>query len=59
MLRRNGGASLDCHLCGITLMDDLDCRERLTDMNERTKQLEDASHSFAVQVRYSFVLDIN
>lgn len=38
--------------CGNTLILDLDHRERLVDMNEQTKQLEDASHSFAAQVRY-------
>jgi hypothetical protein len=38
--------------CGNTLIVELDPRERLADMSERTKQLEDASHSFAAQVRY-------
>ena len=38
--------------CGITLTIDLDPRERLADMNERTKELEVASRSFATQVRY-------
>ncbi len=37
---------------GNTLTLELNPRERLADMNERTKQLEDASHSFAAQVRY-------
>lgn len=42
---------------GITLT--VDSRERLADMNERTKELEDASQSFAAQVRYCFVFGYN
>lgn len=38
--------------CGNKLTNELDPRERVADLNERTKQLEDASHSFAAQVRY-------
>lgn len=37
--------------CGNMLILDLDPRERLADMNERTKELEEASHNFAAQVR--------
>jgi len=51
VLLRSGGASYHCNLCGITIIIGLDSRERLADMAERTKELEDASHSFATQVR--------
>ena len=53
MLRRSGGASFSATFVEVhMLLTFLDCRERLADMAERTKQLEDASHSFAAQVCY-------
>lgn len=55
---RSGGASFHQRLCEITIMIDLDCRERLADVNERTKELEAASHNFAAQVRYWFMMRV-
>lgn len=53
MLCRSVGASfLSVRLVATNPINELDPRERVADLNERTKQLEDASHSFAAQVRY-------
>jgi len=50
MLRRSVGASfLSTQLVATS---ELNPRERLAGINERTEQLEDASHSFAAQVRF-------